>query len=418
MNSDILPPGWKKIKRAPKPVAAVAAPEAPAPDLDMPLPEINIDLPKNPKPKHKTVFARFMNFKPREHWYNLNRTEKIMTAAGILLVVAGLATAIYLLLIRQPATPVEHRVVVKAAPKPTTVAAPLTGLQVDPSLVKRPVTAIMIENSLDARPQSGLQDAGIVYEAIAEGGITRFSAIFQDTQPQYIGPVRSLRPYYIDFFTPFDAAIAHVGGSPEALDQIRSGGKDLDQFFNAGSYWRQATRDAPHNVYTSFEKLDNLNLSKGYISSSPKTWPRKKDSPLKVPAAKSIDLDISSGDFNIHYDYDAATNSYMRFEGGKPHLVSTTADNATAAQVHPKVVIAPIMSYGIESDGKHSQYGTTGSGPVYVFQDGGVTQGTWSKADRASQFVFKDTAGKDIPLTAGQTWVTALSDTGQVHYAP
>ena len=279
----------------------------------------------------------------------------------------------------------------------------------------------MIENSLDARPQSGLQDAGVVYEAIAEGGITRFLALFQDNQPQYIGPVRSLRPYYIDFAVPFDASIAHVGGSPEALSQIRSGDvgmKDLDQFFNSDYYWRQPTRDAPHNVYTSFEKLDQLNTSKGYIASTVQSWSRKADKALKTPSAKTIDIAISSGDFNSHYDYDAKSNSYVRSEGGVPHLVTLSSDDKNSKQLNPKVVIALVMSYGLEADGKHSEYGVTGSGNLYVFQDGGVTQGTWSKADRASQFVFKDSGGADLKLDAGQTWLTAVSDSGKVTYAP
>ncbi|MCP5939883.1 DUF3048 domain-containing protein, partial [Klebsiella pneumoniae] len=84
-------------------------------------------------------------------------------------------------------------------PKPTTVANTLTGLQVAPDVNQRPVTGVMIENSTDARPQSGLDQAGVVFEAIAEGGITRFLALFQDTQPDYVGPVRSSRPYYVQW---------------------------------------------------------------------------------------------------------------------------------------------------------------------------------------------------------------------------
>jgi len=76
------------------------------------------------------------------------------------------------------------------------------------------------------------------------------------------------------------------------------------------------------------------------------------------------------------------------------------------------------MSYGIEADGKHSEYTTTGTGTAYIFQDGGVTQGSWSKAGRSSQFVFKDAAGKEVQLVAGQTWVSIVSDSSSVHYSP
>jgi hypothetical protein len=127
----------------------------------------------------------------------------------------------------------------------------LTGKEVSEDDSKRPVTAIIIENSPDARPQSGLKNSGVVFEAIAEGGITRFLTLYQEDQPQLIGPVRSLRPYYIDWLAAFDPSVAHVGGSLNALQEIRNGSyKDIDQFSHADTYWRARDRYAPHNVYT------------------------------------------------------------------------------------------------------------------------------------------------------------------------
>ncbi|MEO5949287.1 MAG: DUF3048 domain-containing protein, partial [Candidatus Saccharimonas sp.] len=148
--------------------------------------------------------------------------------------------------------------------------SPLTGLEVaDEAITKQAVTGIMIENSPDARPQSGLKDAGIIYEAVAEGGITRFLAIYQEAKPQLIGPVRSVRMYYVDWIAAYNASIAHIGGSAAALKEVRNGSyRDIDQFFNAPYYWRATDRYAPHNVYTSFAKLDALNAAKGYTSSS------------------------------------------------------------------------------------------------------------------------------------------------------
>jgi len=303
----------------------------------------------------------------------------------------------------------------KTERKVLTVASPLSGVQVDPELAKRPVTAIMIENSPDARPQSGIADAGVIFEAIAEGGITRFITLYQETQPQHIGPVRSLRPYYIDWAAAFDASIVHIGGSPDALAQIRSGGKDLDQFFNAGSFWREGSRPAPHNVYTSFEKLDALNKAKGYDSSTFTPWPRKVDQKLATPMAKTIDLAISSANFNVHYDYDPAYNFYRRSEGGGAHLATSSAGDKTGVQIAPKVVVALVVPYRIVDSSGHSGYGVNGSGTVYIFQDGFVVQGTWSKVDRGSQLTFKDTAGEPIELNTGQTWVSVVQD-GQVHY--
>lgn len=354
-------------------------------------------------------------------WHHLSHLQRFSLVAFGLLVFGGGALATYSFVQPQSEPSIQISKKAKAKSKqtaPATVASPLSGVQVVPELASRPVTGIMIENSLDARPQSGLLEAGVVYEAIAEGGITRFLALFQDTQPQYIGPVRSLRPYYLDWAAAFDASIAHVGGSPEALKQVRSGLKDLDQFFNAGSYWRVSNRAAPHNVYTSFERLDSLNKSKGYTSSKFTSWPRKPDSVVNPPAARTIDINISSARYNSRYDYDATTNSYLRSEGGAPHKATASANDTVGQQLHPKVVIALAMGYSIVDSAGHSGYATNGSGSMYVFQDGTVNQGTWSKADRNSQFEFKDAAGTPIKLNAGQTWVVVVSDLGKVVSKP
>jgi hypothetical protein len=244
-------------------------------------------------------------------------------------------------------------------------------------------------------------------------------ALFQDTRPGYIGPVRSLRPYYIDFGWPYQASIAHVGGSPDALAQIRSGGyRDLDQFFNAGTYSRIGARAAPHNVYTDFDRLDQLNKSKGFSSGTFNPWKRKDEKPLDVPNNAHIDVRISSPLYYSHYDYDKPTNSYLRSEGGRPHMELTSANDRNGVQIRPKVVMTLAMDYKVIDGAGHSGYGTSGSGPMYIYQDGGYTQGTWSKATRESMFEFKDATGKPVPLNPGQTWITIVKSLSDVSGGP
>lgn len=352
----------------------------------------------------------------------------ILTLALCILLGGGVAAAV---LSRPPQIGGVHKSVKppKPAPKITTVANSLSGLQVDASINQRPVTGVMIENSEDARPQSGLDQAGVVFEAIAEGGITRFLALFQDTQPDYIGPVRSARPYYVQWCMGFDCALAHAGGSPEALQNIRDWGtKDLND--TPGIFWRINSRYAPHNLYTSTAKLNELEGSRGYGAPTLTGFARKTEQPYKTTAstpaasktktapdsrtpANSINFAISSGIFNAHFDYDAASNSYLRSQGGAAHMVVNGAGAQT--QIKPKVVAAIITPYSVAAD-KHSQYGVTGSGQAYIFQDGTVTVCTWNKADIKSQLQFTDAAGKPIPLNPGQTWVTALATGNLVTY--
>lgn len=291
-------------------------------------------------------------------------------------------------------------------PPPPKYYSPLTGVEVpDEATTKSQVRAIIIENSPDARPQSGLKEAGIVFEAIAEGGITRLLCLYQEGSPGLIGPVRSLRPYYIDWLAPYDATVSHVGGSYNALQEIRNGQyKDIDQFFNGAYYWRATDRYAPHNVYTSTAKLNELNQKKGFISSTFAGFPRKDDSPLATPAASSINVPISSSTYNATYSYDLASNSYLRNLGGKPHT------DRELGQIQPKTVIVMKveMRLGFE-DGYREQMSTLGSGKAYIFQDGGATEGTWHKADKKSQIEFKDAAGAPIALNRGQTWISVTT---------
>ena len=202
-------------------------------------------------------------------WKRTPKKKKLLIlipSAVALLLLIGLA--LYFTVFKKPkpvpviAAPAVVQKVIEP-PKPTTVASKLTGVQIDPEFNKRGVTAIMIENSIDARPQSGLLEAGVIYEAIAEGGITRFVALFQESKPDYIGPVRSARPYYIDWLLPYKAIYGHIGGSPVALQMISDLGiRDFSESGGANTFTRITTRFSPHNAYTNFAGIDALRASR------------------------------------------------------------------------------------------------------------------------------------------------------------
>lgn len=353
------------------------------------------------------------------HWFNLpwppTRTEII--AIGLVLVITGGGIGLFAALHKpKPTTTVTTVVPVKqVAPKPTTVPSTLSGLPVLPEANKRPVISVMIENSKDARPQSGLSQAGVVFEAIAEGGITRLLALYQDQQPTNIGPIRSARPYYVSWSESFKAAYVHVGGSDEALQNIKNWGvQDINQFYNGSSFRREASRPSPHNVYSGLPTLTELALKKGY-SSTFTGFERKTAAPAKQATASTIDLAISSSLYNVHYTYDAVSNTYGRAEGGADHI-----DNNTGKRLAPNVVIAmvvPLTTRGKTAQGgSYSDYNTLGSGTAYVFQDGVVTMGNWNKTATASPLTFTDSSGAVLKLNPGQTWITAVSTASKVTY--
>ena len=328
-----------------------------------------------------------------------------MCICGVILIAIGGAVA-FVLTYRAPVADTAYHAPAKKAPKPAEkYYSHLNGIEVaSKANLSKPVTAIMIENSPDARPHSGLKQAEVVYEAIAEGGITRFLTLFQQHKPQLIGPVRSLRMYYVDWLAPYQASVAHVGGSHASLQEIRNGKyRDIDQFFNGSSYWRANDRRPPHNVYTSFEKLDALNAGKGYKSSQFTSFARADGKASDKPNAVSIDINFSSSWYNTHYDYDKASNTYPRSIGGQ------ASNDREEGRLAPSVVIAlHVNETTVMEDGWRQSIVTNGTGTATVFQNGTAAEYTWRKNDRSSPLELIDAAGKPVALNRGQTWIAAV----------
>lgn len=292
---------------------------------------------------------------------------------------------------------------------------------------------VMIENHVEARPQSGLSSADIIYEAVAEGGITRFLAMYYCQDAEFVGPVRSARTYFLDFISEFGPfpLYAHVGGAntpgpANALGQIDdygwSGYNDLNQFsigfpVFVRDYDRLGrTVATEHTVYSSTtqlwdyakEKRDLTNVDEDGNQWDEDFTPYKfKDDAAESarPAAQTITFDFWKGysDFTVSWKYDRATNSYLRSQGGEPHT-----DLNTKKQLSSKNVVILFMRESRANDGYegnlHMLYGTKGTGNVKVFLDGEEIDGTWSKRTRTDHLSIKDNRGNDIELNKGQIW--------------
>lgn len=281
------------------------------------------------------------------------------------------------------------------------VASPLNGVQVPEDVAKLRPFAVVIENSPEARPQTGLGDADLVYEAVAEGGITRFVALYANSEPSELGPVRSARSYFVDWITPFEAFYAHCGGSAEALAQLKNEKPviDLDQFQYAQSYWRVSTRYAPHNLYTSIAKLkEAAALTKASFEKKYEALKFKSDAPLPERPAQA-EVNVGWGfSYAVRWVYDAKTNNYARFMAGQAHN-----DAKTGKQITAKTII-------VEVHGSSDPPEAVGEGKVIVFRDGKKIEGTWEKATKQDRTKYYDENGKPIELTAGLIWIEIVSD--------
>ena len=350
----------------------------------------------------------------------LRRNLKWIVPVIAVLVVAGGASAYYVF---RPVAPVAAVTPATPTPKPTPVptpvlkASPLTGELIDPVLADRPIRSVIIENQTDARPQSGLSDAGVVYEALAEGGITRFQTFFLDKKPTSLGPVRSLRTYFVNWGLEFNAPVAHAGGNADALDLVVPlGMKDLNALvIGAPSFYRTADRYAPHNLYTSTSLLDALINSRGW--NQPATFtvsPRKADAPTQTPAHPNIHIDYSYNGYQVDYAYDAKNNYYLRNLAGAPHI-----DRNTGQQIHVKNMVVEYtpISYGTTRTGEQTVImQTIGQGKALVFRDGDVVVGTWRKTSHNARTTLTDATGAEIPLDIGNTWYSIVPTGNNVSY--
>jgi len=316
---------------------------------------------------------------------------------------------------------------------PRPIQNPLTGVMYTEAESKgwkdlRPL-GVMINNHPDARPQAGLIDAELTYEVVAEGGITRFLAFYQSTLPKRVGPVRSTREYYLVLAKETgDAMLMHYGYSPQAgLDidawpvrSLQKGG--IEEAYCPGCIWRDQERVArvawEHTLFADATKLVQRGLALGWQGKSADfyVWQFKDDagSYALMPKADKISYDFwYPGDFSAMWQYDASTNSYLRFMGfdsaGKeiPHV-----DDVTKKQITVKNVIVQFATENrIVGDEKNRlDYTLVGSGKAHIFLDGKVIEATWSKAGRDARTKYYDMNGAEIKFNRGKFWVAILPD--------
>lgn len=322
----------------------------------------------------------------------------------------------------------------------------LSGLEItNENLNNSPTYCMQIPNgSTDgARPQVGLNQAAVVFEAIAETGITRFAAIFQNPTSSVLGPIRSLRPYYLDWDTPFDCTVVHDGGSQEALQAIASGGqRNLDE--DMRYMWRDNTASRLwNNVFTSTAKLNAFANDRGYTTSTPKAFSRltPEESALIVAEnhqpsddgeelyAYVSDISINFGQFpayNTFYRYDPTTNTYSRsYQTGDAHTVydcpadlnePDIASSCELTQIAPSAVVAMMVSESTMADNYHEYIKTISSGTAYIFQNGQVIEAKWSKRAQRDQIVFTNNEGAEISFAPGQLWIAAVPQFGSTDW--
>ena len=266
----------------------------------------------------------------------------------------------------------------------------------------RPLS-IMIENSEGARPQSGLDKANIVYEVLAEGGITRFLAIYYDQDAEEVGPIRSARPYFVSKSLEHQAIYAHAGGSQEAYNFIKEERiDDINEFVDFQPFWRTSDREPPHNLYTSTLKLRKEANKLGYIEMIKKeVYQFEIDQNERLTGRETDNIVIPYNiTYKVSYRYQPESMKYLRFINSESHIDAITKKQL----VVDNIIIQFAGTKVIDEEGRLA-VDFVGKGKGLLFFKGGSEEIIWEKQDLKSRTIFMYKEGDRIALTPGNIWI-------------
>jgi hypothetical protein len=317
-------------------------------------------------------------------------------------------------------------------PHPAVVPGPLTGKPVSWAVAHRRPLAVIVENyAPDSRPQTGFNYASLVFETVAEDGITRFMAVYLENIAPEVGPARSARVYFDAWANGLHAILVHAGGNDDALAELFTlhniqdlnevAFEDANYIAHVPFFVRSDLKVIPHNLYTYPPKvLQYLKSQHKQISGDfPDALPHRNPSPPSHrPNGEKIDINFSSPDYAVEYQYDHATNRYLRFMGGVPHV-----DAVTNHQLAPNNVVVLSATIAPDPKGGVSNPGAvyvqdTGTNKAYYFRDGKEFIGTWKKKVGGNPLKLLDSHGKPFKFNPGQTWIEVLPTTGSLSVTP
>jgi hypothetical protein len=281
---------------------------------------------------------------------------------------------------------------------PATATAPLTGLpDPDGAAQKRPVLSVKIENTPQARPQSGLEAADVVWDEVVEGQITRLLAMFQSRSTDTVGPIRSVRLTDPSIVWPVGGIFAYSGGAPAIVRAIQQAPVKLVDENSAGAaMFRDPNRRAPHNL---FGKPDALWDFGGEPVPPPPLFKYLKPGKAAVGEPTTGAAIGFKGDYQVDYQWDAASGTWLRSTAGAPFVARS------GTRIAPQNVVILPVTYrgGVGEEGAEATL--IGSGSAIVLTGGVSIQASWTRPAKEQPMQLQTQDGKPVRLTPGSTWV-------------
>lgn len=300
---------------------------------------------------------------------------------------------------------------------------PLTGLPADESIVHNRPYAVMIDNISTAQPQIGISKADIIYEILAEGGITRMMAIYQDVSAVgKIGSVRSARPYFVDIASGYDAIYIHAGGSNDAYSEIEAtgiihfdgvNGKKQDIFYRDPD--RLKVLGYVHSLVTTGELIlkylptygISLVHKDGFKSNMTFS---DSAAPSGGLIAQNITVDFSPSK-KTAFAYSAEDGLYRISQYGKDYI---DGNDGTEVGVANLLVLKTTVADISGDTAGRIDIATTGSGTGYYFCGGKYTAIKWTRAKPSDQFAFTLPDGTSLVLEKGKSYICVISASNHV----
>lgn len=292
---------------------------------------------------------------------------------------------------------------------------PLTGVEAPGGRIPhRPALAIKVENAPEARPQTGLNKADVVFEEPVEGGLTRFIAVFQCNDANNVGPVRSGRMEDADVLIQLGRPVMGFAGGASPVKRAidRSGIVDVNYIVAPDAYTRDASRVAPHNLYTTTAALwkAGVKVSKTHADPPSSLFTYADEIAGKSKKVGEVHLPFSSSYADVYWRWSAKEGTWLRSHGSEPHMLT---DGGQVAAVNVVVMQVKVgMSEIVDAAGNHSpSVDLTGKGKAYIFRNGRMIAGRWERSSLQSLTTFVTKSGDAIALAPGTTWVELLPNT-------
>lgn len=289
----------------------------------------------------------------------------------------------------------------------------------------RPI-AVMFPTDRGSQPQYGIGLAGVLYECMEEGGMSRQMGIIEDWQDlEQIGNIRSCRDYYAYWSMEWDAFLVHWGGPFYLVDIIQKidylsgagiGGGDVSAPAKGSNAFYRSDPNNPsiHNGYTNGAKLSEAIAKLGYktehrdayyepdhFNFAPMTEINTLEDAPGSFAATEVDLSKIFTTTKSSFEYDEESGTYLKYLYGSPQT-----DVLTGEQIGFTNIIIQDTYWEYRPDNKYLVFQVHDSGRTgYYFTQGRGIKITWTKENDYSPTRYYDMDGNEILLNTGHTFI-------------